>query len=75
MSTDIPRITTQEVALVLGMIALVIVAGMYAPGVVSIISGIISTLVGAFFVNARRDKPAPVLQLVPKAEDENGGAS
>jgi hypothetical protein len=69
--------TWQQVALLAVLLAAVIVSHMFAPAAASAVVSIVSTVVGALFVDLRRsgDKPAPVLELVPKAEGEKEGGA
>lgn len=74
--------TWQQVALLAVLLSAVIAAHLLAPLAVSAITSIVSTIVGALFVNLRGENEnatpptslAPVLSIVPK-EDDKGGAS
>ncbi len=77
-------LSNQDVAIVAVCIAGIILAGIFAPGVISIISSVVSTLVGAFFVNRSKGstnqndaeaRPATVLKLVQKKSSDEGDAS
>jgi uncharacterized membrane protein YdcZ (DUF606 family) len=61
--------TWPQVALLLGMIAAVIVTHAYAAPAVGAVTSIVSTVVGALFVNLEK-KPDPEL---PAKKDEKGG--
>lgn len=65
--------TWPQVALLLGMLAAVILTHAFAPPAVGAVTSIVSTIVGALFVDLRKEekRPAPVLAIVPK-EDEGG---
>lgn len=72
-----PRVTPSEVALVAILLAAVIITGIFAPGVVAVVSSTVSVLVGSFFVNVRKELAAPVPDTLPSPgvvpkEDERG---
>lgn len=66
-----------QVALLLGLIAAVLLAHVYAPPAVGAVTSIVSTIVGALFVDLRKEekqleqKVGQVLHLIPK-EGEGG---
>ena len=64
--------TWPQVALLTVLLAAIIVAYLVAPPAVSAVTSIVSTIVGALFVNLREPtKPdAPVLSIVPKGDDQ-----
>lgn len=71
-----------QVALLLGLLAAVLVAHVFAPPAVGVVTSIVSTIVGALFVDLRKEerqvaeKVGQVLHLVQKeGEDEKGGES
>lgn len=57
--------TWQQVVLLLGLIAAVVFTHMFAAPAVGAVTSIVSTIVGALFVNLRHE---------PKQADEKGGA-
>ena len=64
--------TWQQVALLAVLLTAVIVSHIVAPLAVSAITSIVSTIVGALFVNLQPSKPshsAPVLSIVPKDKE------
>ena len=65
--------TWPQVALLLGMIAAVILTHAFTPPAVGAVTSIVSTIVGALFVDLKREekKNAAVLALV-KHEDNQG---
>jgi uncharacterized membrane protein len=72
-----------QIVLVIVLLAAVFVSHMYAPTSISVVTSIVSTLIGAFFVDLRRKEPeeapavvetARVLKLVPP-KDDSGEAS
>jgi uncharacterized membrane protein len=75
--------TWQQVALLTVLLASVIVTHMIAPGAVSAITSIVSTIVGALFVNLKSGPiftvakggliPTPQDNLVLPTKDSNGG--
>lgn len=68
------NLTWQQVALAAVMCAAIIVSHVVAPPVVGAITSIASTLIGVFFVGRAsgrdEEKPAPVLSLVKKSDEE-----
>lgn len=63
--------TWSQVALLLGMIAAIILAHAFAAPAVGAVTSIVSTIVGAVFVDLRKNekKEAPVLSIVPKDKE------
>lgn len=65
--------TWPQVALLLGLVAAIIVSHAVAPPVVGAVTSIVSTLIGSLVVDLKRKeegKPAPVLELVKGAKDQ-----
>lgn len=79
--------TWPQVALLLGLITAVVLSHVFAPAAVGAITSIVSTIVGAIFVDLKKtekaasDSVAPVLELVKNGtpaeatKDEKGGQS
>lgn len=71
--------TWQQVALLAVLLAAVIVSHLLAPLAVSAITSIVSTIIGALFVNLKlqeEQKPlAPVFSIVPKEGEKGEGSS
>lgn len=73
--------TWSQVALLLGMLAAVILTHAFAPPAVGVVTSIVSTVVGALFVDLRKEekqieqKIGQVLHLVPKEDEEKGDKS
>ena len=57
-------ISMPDVAMVAVLCAAIILSGIFAPPVVTIVGGVVSTLVGAFFVNARDTEAKRQLEAV-----------
>lgn len=66
--------TWQQVALLAVLLAAVIVSHLLAPLAVSVITSLVSTVVGALFVNLKPSEPeappAPVLSIVRKDDEQ-----
>ena len=70
--------TWQQVALLAVLLTAIIVSHLFAPAAASAVVSIVSTIVGALFVDLKKteDKPAaPVLSLVPKDGGEKEGGA
>ncbi len=70
------KLTNQEVALVAILLAAILLSHAYAPTAAAATVSIVSTLVGAFFVNRNKPKPEvpagtpPTLTLVKNEQEE-----
>lgn len=70
--------TWRQVALLAVLLAAIIVSHLWAPAAVSAITSIVSTIVGALFINLKplsHEAVAPVLHLVKKEDGKEGGKS
>lgn len=72
-------LSKEDVAMVVVCLAGILLAGIFAPAVVTIVYGVVTTLIGAFFVNRRgktsTDDKSPALALVPKSSEKKEDAS